>query len=82
MRLAVVFGVEFAGFRGVVGGMGGVAGRDMGVMTGGGRITGFVGLGRLAVMRGGVFVVVGRLGVMFVGVVGGHGALLPPPGAM
>jgi len=66
----MVLSMEFAGFVGVMVRIGGMAGSDMGMVTGGLGVTGFVMRGGFAVMLGGVFVVARRLGVVFVRVVG------------
>ena len=63
---AVVFGVELAGFRGVMRRVGGVTGGDMGVMTRGLCIAGFVMRGGFAMVMGGLLEMVGRLGVVLV----------------
>jgi hypothetical protein len=68
--IAVVLGVELAGFTGVMLRIGRMAGGDMGVVTGGFGVAGFMMRGGFAVMLGGVFVVVRGLGVVLVGVVG------------
>jgi len=73
--IAVVFGVQLAGLGGVVRRMNRVTGRHMAVMAGGFGFAGMVGLGGVAVMRGGLFVMLGRVGVVLVGVVRSHGRL-------
>jgi hypothetical protein len=72
LDLAVMLGVELAGFQGVMRRMGGVAGGHVGVMAREFGISFGVVVRRLAVMTGGVFVVVGGLGVMFARVVHGR----------
>jgi len=65
-----MFGVQLAGFTRVMGGVGGMARGDVGVMAGGFRIARFV-VGRsFAVVLGGLFMVVGGLSVVFVRVMG------------
>ena len=64
-----MFGVNLARLGGVMRRMRGMAGGDVGVMTGHFGIAVRVVLGGFAMMAGGVFVMVGRVGVMFVSVV-------------
>jgi hypothetical protein len=65
----VMFGVNLARLGGVMRRMRGVAGGDMGVMPGRLGIAVRVVLGGFAMMTGGVFVMVGRVGVVLVSVV-------------
>jgi hypothetical protein len=64
-----MFGVHLARLGGVMRRMRGVAGGDVSVMTGRFGVTVCVVLGRFAMMTGGVFVMVGRVGMVFVSVV-------------
>ena len=66
----VVLGVKLAGFAGVVRCVGGVTGGDVGVMARGFGVAGFMVRGGFTMMEGGLLVMVGRLGVVFVRVVG------------
>jgi hypothetical protein len=68
----VVFGVQLAGFAGVMRRLSRVAGGDMGVVASGFGVTGFVMVGGFAVVKGGLFVMLGGLGVMLVRVMGRH----------
>jgi hypothetical protein len=67
---AVMFGVEFAGFHCVVGRVGCVTGGHVSMMARGLGVAGFMVRGGFAMVLGGLFEMVGGVGVMFVGVMG------------
>jgi hypothetical protein len=64
---AVMIGVQFAGFFGVMGGVGGMAGGDVGVVARHLDVVLGVMLGRFAMVQGGVFVMLGGQGVVILG---------------
>ena len=64
-----MFGVDLARLGGMMRRMRGVAGGHVGVMAGRFGVAVRVVFGRFAMMAGGVFVMVGGAGVMFVSVV-------------
>jgi hypothetical protein len=69
-----MFGVELGGFVAVMGCIGRVASRDMGVVACALVIAGFVMRSGFAMMPGGFLVMVGSLGVVLVGAMRrGHG---------
>jgi hypothetical protein len=68
----VVLGVQLAGFTGMMRRVNGMAGGHMGVVARGFGFVGLMGLGGVAVMLGRLFVKVGCVGVMLVGVVRSH----------
>ncbi len=70
--LTVMFGVVLAGLAGVVEGMSRVAVGRMGVVRGLLVSIGLVVLGCLAMMLGGMLMVLGRVGVMFDDLLLGH----------
>lgn len=75
--LAVMLGVMLARLAGMMGGVGRMAVRRMGVMGGLLVMLRLVMLGRLAMMLGGMFMVLGRGVVMLDDLVVGHDALHP-----
>jgi hypothetical protein len=78
----MMFGVDLAGFAGVVGGVGGVARGDVRMMASLFGVAGFMMRGGFAMVLGGFFVMVGGLGVMFVRVMGrSHDSVLSGLGA-
>lgn len=70
LNLAVMLGVEFAGFVGMVHSIGGVAGCDMSVVARRLDVSGLMMQGRFAMMLGGLLMVVGGVFVMFLNVMG------------
>ena len=79
LQVVVQPGVQLAGLGGVMGGLGVVAGGDLGVMAGQFDVALGVMLGRCAMVKRGLFVMIGGLGVMVLrrvrGGFGSHGEI-------